>query len=239
MAKDEAWGGEAVSQVIQQELKIVPWSPNRRKWCLLQIASSPAILEPWNALELRRLQGSGGCRCDVIGRRGCSLVLVTGGNDSPLLSPGSSWQVLGRTVSVTGYLQREVQISAVGLWPEQRLLLWLRWKVSLFFCRTLLHKVGKWQATSFHKTCTEKPRFNRVQKPNLPLASAAACQWCCLSGEPPWWDGSHQWGSCCHQPWGCCSEMVWCWDKHGGRCRKWGSALPVLERDAGVAADPY
>lgn len=39
MAKDEAWGGEAISQMSQQELKIVTRSPNHGKWCLLQIAS--------------------------------------------------------------------------------------------------------------------------------------------------------------------------------------------------------
>jgi len=64
VAKDEAWGGEAISQMSQQELKIVPWNTNHGKPCLLQIAlfsccpASPA----WGGC---RASGAGTVRCDA------------------------------------------------------------------------------------------------------------------------------------------------------------------------------
>lgn len=190
MAKDEAWGGEAISHMSQQELKIVTRSPNHGKWCLLQIASffcHPATPARAGAAEVAGQ--SLPARCDAMqGLLPDSEHGFWGTTDlhSAQAARGGS-QATGFLSCSRGALHcicREVQISVAGLWPEQRLVLWPRWVESEFiFLQNLAARGGKQQATSFPKTtqsALKKTSFNRAWKTNLPPASAAACQWCCL-----------------------------------------------------------
>lgn len=205
MAKDVAWGGEAISQMSQQELKIIPQSPNHGKTVLI---TNCFVLPPSCNPSPRR--SSGGCRVILVGavRRNAIQGLLPDGQRG-FWGTTVLWsaQVAYGGSRATGFLLQcvceEVQVSVAGLWPERRLVLWLRWKVSLFFCRTSLHKEG----TSFHKTTRSAPKkkkksFNRAQE-NKPTPG-----FCCSlpaalpAEEPPRWDGSHRWGGCCHQPGG-------------------------------------
>lgn len=108
----EAWGGEeAISQMSQQELKIIPpeINPNHSKWGLFQIASFPAILHP---------QGEqGGCRAiPAMGWDTGDAACWDFGNESP---SGSTGWVSGCRAAVTECLQRfqlgdEAGLNEVG-----------------------------------------------------------------------------------------------------------------------------
>lgn len=242
MAKDVAWGGEAISQMSQQELKIIPQSPNHGKTVLI---TNCFVLPPSCNPSPRR--SSGGCRAILVGavRRNAIQGLLPDGQRG-FWGTTVLWsaQVAYGGSRATGFLLQcvceEVQVSVAGLWPERRLVLWLRWKVSLFFCRTSLHKEG----TSFHKTTRSAPKKKKkvltgLKKTNLPPASAAACQRHCPQKSHRGGTGVTGGVAVATSPGVFCSEMVWHLAKHGGCCRKRGSALPALERATGVPADPY
>lgn len=111
MARDEAWGGEAISQMSQQQLKIEsPRSPNRGKRCLLQIVSffcHPATPARAGAAEVAG-QSLPTRHVAIQG-----LVPDTepffGGNNSTSLSP---WWVLDRGVSVAEDLQKSADFGS-------------------------------------------------------------------------------------------------------------------------------
>ena len=111
MAKDEARGGEAISQMSQQELKIVTRRPNHGKWCLLQIASFFCrSATPARAGAAEVAGQSLPAQCDS---GAAPWEPAWGfGTKSPSLSPGGSWWVSGHGVSVAEYLQRSADFSS-------------------------------------------------------------------------------------------------------------------------------
>lgn len=117
---------------------------------ITHLLRSPAIQQPQPAPEPQRLRGNP-CRRGVIpaGVVQCDVVqgLLPDGEHGFLgmtaFRPARAARGGSRAMAfVSQSICREAQIAAAEPWPERRPVLWLRWKVSLFFCRTSLHKKG-------------------------------------------------------------------------------------------------